>query len=77
MKNSLLLMLGVFVGALSCTKKDTQTDSQADSAVTYENSYDSANIAPAPPENQTDTTNYRNGSDTLKQSKQRNDSITR
>lgn len=77
MKNSLLLMLGVFVGTLSCTKKETQTDTQTDSTVTYGTSFDSANIAPVPPENQADTTNYRNGSDTLKQSTQRKDSITR
>jgi len=77
MKNSLLLMLGVFVCMLSCKKQNVKDETQFDSTVAPE-TYDSANVVPATPSNQSvDTAAYRSGSDTLKQSKKQNDSIIR
>ena len=77
MKNSLLLVLGISVCMLSCKKQNVKNETSVDSTAAPE-TYDSANVAPATPSNPpTDTTAYRSGSDTLKQSKKQNDSITR
>lgn len=78
MKNSLLLTCSVFVCVLSCKKPEVQNDRPTDSTLPSGSPYDSSNVTPMPQVNkQTDSVSYQHGSDTLKQTKQKTDSVVR